>query len=194
MTRTSKWIAVSLLVMASLPLAFVTGCDYSESSRPQEVKWQTTDTLWFSASGSTFIAPLLNRWGHDYEKEHKVHLNYQPIGSGGGIKNLRQGMGAFAASDAPLSDADLKGLPDILQIPVTAGPVCVIYNLPGIMSPLKLDGKTLAAIFAGDIISWQDPSIARENPGMKLPMPPSSLSIAPMEAAQPASLRTISVR
>ena len=158
-------------------MVLFTGCDYSESSRPQPVKWETTDTLWFSASGSTFIAPLLQRWGSDYEKSHKVHLNYQSIGSGGGIKNLRQGMGAFAASDAPLSESDLKGLPNVLQIPVTAGPVCVIYNLPGILAPLKLTGKTLADIFAGDIISWQDPAIARDNPGVKLHTPPSSSSI-----------------
>ena len=98
-----------------------------------------------------------------------MHVNYHPIGSGGGIDNLRKGMGAFAASDAPLSDDQLQGLPAIVQIPVSAGPVCVIYNLSGLNTPLKLSGKTLARIYAGDIISWQDPAIARENPGAKLP-------------------------
>ncbi len=169
MTRTSKWIATSLAVLASLPIALVSGCNYSEDGKPEEVKYQRTDVLPFFASGSTFIAPLINRWGADYEKTHKVHVNYHPIGSGGGIKNLRDGNGAFAASDAPLSDADLKGMPEILQIPVTAGPVCIIYNVPGLGSQLKLSGKTLAGIFAGEIISWQDPAIARDNPGMKLP-------------------------
>ncbi|MGA7157775.1 MAG: phosphate ABC transporter substrate-binding protein PstS [Acidobacteriaceae bacterium] len=169
MTRISKWIISALAIVATVSLAFAVGCDYSEDGKPEEIKWKTTDTLWFAASGSTFIAPLLNRWGSDYEKTHKVHLNYQSIGSGGGIKNLRQGTGAFAASDAPLSDADLKGMPEILQIPVTAGPVSVIYNLPGLMTPLRLSGKTLASIFGGDIISWQDPAIVRDNPGLKLP-------------------------
>ena len=169
MKRTSKLIVTSLVALASLPIALVTGCNYSEDGKPEEVKYQTTDVQPFFASGSTFIAPLINRWGADYEKTHKVHVNYHPIGSGGGIKNLRDGMGAFAASDAPLSDFDLKGMPEILQIPVTAGPVCVIYNVPGLGSQLKLTGKTLAGIFAGEIISWQDPAIARDNPGMKLP-------------------------
>jgi phosphate transport system substrate-binding protein len=69
----------------------------------------------------------------------------------------------------PLSDEQLKGLPPIVQIPVIAGPLCVIYNLPGENTPLRFSGKTLAGIFAGDIISWQDPAIVRENPGIKLP-------------------------
>jgi phosphate transport system substrate-binding protein len=169
MTRTSRLIVTSLAALATLSVALLVGCNYSEDGKPEEYKPPTTDTFLFSASGSTFIAPLVNQWSSDYEKTHKVHVNYHPVGSGGGIDNLKQGLGAFAASDAPLSGSQLQGLPPIVQFPVTAGHVCVIYNLPGLKSPLRLSGKTVAGIFAGDIISWQDSAIASENPGVKLP-------------------------
>jgi phosphate transport system substrate-binding protein len=170
MNRKSRLIVTALATLATVPFLLMLGClKYGEEGRPEEVKGKTTDKQPFFASGSTFIAPLITRWGNDYEKSHPVHVNYHPIGSGGGIDNLRKGMGAFAASDAPLSDDQLQGLPAIVQIPVSAGPVCVIYNLSGLNAPLRLSGKTLAGIYAGDIISWQDPAIARENPGAKLP-------------------------
>jgi phosphate transport system substrate-binding protein len=158
-----------LAAFTTVTCLFTTGCKYGEDGKPEEFKANTTQRQPFFASGSTFIAPLINRWGADYEKSHLVHVNYHPIGSGGGIDNLRKGTGAFAASDAPLSDDQLQGIPAIVQIPVSAGPVCVIYNLSGLNAPLKLSGKTLAGIYASDIISWQDPAIARENPGAKLP-------------------------
>jgi phosphate transport system substrate-binding protein len=75
----------------------------------------------------------------------------------------------FAVSDAPLSDSQLKDLPALVQVPVTAGPVCVIYNLPELNLPLRLSGKTLADIYWGNISNWQDPAITRDNPGAKLP-------------------------
>ncbi len=82
---------------------------------------------------------------------------------------MKQGLLTFAVSDAPLGDAQLRDLPALVQVPVTAGPVCVIYNLAGLNAPLRLSGKTLADIFMGAIVSWQDPAIAKENPGIKLP-------------------------
>ena len=165
----SKIFVVGSAVTATMVLFCTVGCDYDENGKTKEPVYQTTNVQPFFASGSTFIAPLITRWGADYEKSHPVHVNYHPIGSGGGIENLRKGSGAFAASDAPLSDDQLQGLPSIVQIPVTAGPVCVIYNVPGINTQLRLSGSTLAGIFAGDIISWQDSAIARDNPGVKFP-------------------------
>jgi phosphate transport system substrate-binding protein len=167
-------LASRVLVMAPAALAtcmvlLASGCDLSEEGKPQDIKVVNTQLRSMSASGSTFIQPLIDRWGKDYEKSHQVQLTYRAIGSGGGIDNLRRGYGAFAASDAPLSDNQLQGLPSIVQIPVTAGPVCVIYNLPGLKAPLKLSGKTLAGIYSSDIISWQDPAITSENPGASLP-------------------------
>jgi|CZKL01.1.fsa_nt_gi phosphate transport system substrate-binding protein len=147
------------------------GCyhHYGEDGKPGEIQPSNGKVRWLSAGGSTFIEPLIDRWDSDYGKSHSLHINYLPVGSGGGIDRLRKGYGAFAASDAPLRDDQLQGLPPIVQFPVTAGPVCVIYNLPGLKTPLKLSGKTLAAIYAGEIISWQDPAVVRDNPGTALP-------------------------
>lgn len=146
------------------------GCNYSEDGKPPaEPTFATTQTRTFSAAGSTFIAPLMSRWSADYEKAHQVRVNYRSIGSGAGLSELKQGLLTFAVSDAPLNDGQLKDLPPLVQVPVTAGPVCVIYNLPGLDNPLRLTGKTLADIYSGSIVGWQDPAIARENPGAKLP-------------------------
>ena len=91
----------------------------------------------------------MSRWSTDYEKAHNVRVNYRSIGSGAGLSELKQGLLTFAVSDAPLNDAQLRDLPPLVQVPVTAGPVCVIYNLPGLNNPLKLSGKTLADIYSG---------------------------------------------
>jgi phosphate transport system substrate-binding protein len=146
-----------------LPLACTSNEDMPDPT-PVNSQVQT-----FGGAGSTFVAPLVNRWAEDYKKLHQVQVNYRPIGSGGGLGELRRGILNFAASDAPLGDDQLKGMPPIVQIPVTAGPVCVTYNLPTVSAPLRLSGKTVAAIFSGDVISWQDPAIASENSGVKLP-------------------------
>jgi phosphate transport system substrate-binding protein len=111
----------------------------------------------------------MDRWASSYAQAHPVHVNYRPIGSGGGIDEIKQGRLDFAASDAPLSDDQLKDMPPLVQVPATAGPVCIIYNLPNLNAPLRLSAKTLAGIYGGSIISWQDPAIAKDNPGVKLP-------------------------
>src|SRR5208283_3514292 len=82
---------------------------------------------------------------------------------------LKQSSLEIAASDAPLSDEQLKEMVPVIQLPVAAGPVCAVYNLPELKSPLRFSAATLAGIFLGNIISWQDPAIARDNPGVKLP-------------------------
>lgn len=166
-------LAKSLLSASAVAaLFFTTGCNtnYSEDGKPPaEPTFATTQVRTFSAAGSTFIAPLMSRWSADYEKAHNVRVNYRSIGSGAGLSELKQGLLTFAVSDAPLGDAPLRDLPPLVQVPVTAGPVCVIYNLAGLNAPLRLSGKTLADIYMGAIANWQDPVIARENPGVKLP-------------------------
>lgn len=122
------------------------------------------------AAGSTFVEPIMTHWIGGYRKVHPdVQINYRAIGSGAGIEDLKKGWTEFAASDAPLTDDELKGMSSLIQVPVTAGPVCVIYNLPHLDRPLKLSAKALAGIFLGDIISWQDSAIAKDNPGLPLP-------------------------
>jgi phosphate transport system substrate-binding protein len=164
-------LTASTVTSATFVLLFAIGCtNYSEDGKPPaEPTFATTRVRTFSAAGSTFIAPLMSRWSADYEKAHKVRVNYRSIGSGAGLSELKQGLLTFAVSDAPLGDPQLKDLPPLVQVPVTAGPVCVVYNLPGLSAPLRFSGKTLADIYSGAIVSWQEPAIARENPGIKLP-------------------------
>jgi phosphate transport system substrate-binding protein len=112
----------------------------------------------------------MSKWVSGYQKDNpKVQITYRPIGSGGGIEEMKKGYLSFGASDAPLSDDQLKDLAPLIQVPASAGPVCVIYNLPGLTSPLRLSAKALAGIYGGTILTWQDPAIANDNPGVKLP-------------------------
>lgn len=121
-----------------------------------------------TGAGSTFDWPLFDAMFKEYQKDHPVTVNYQAIGSGGGQKALFDGTVQFAASDAFLTDDQLKEHPDVLHIPVTIGAVSVGYNLPGVDN-LRLTGPVLADIYLGKIKKWSDPAIAAINPGTKLP-------------------------
>ena len=121
-------------------------------------------------AGSTFINPIMTHWISDFQSSHPgVQINYQSIGSGGGIQQLKQGLVDFGASDAALDDKQLEEMPALVQIPESAGPVCITYNLPELKTPLKLSGETLAGIYLGTIKTWQDPAIKKDNAGMHLP-------------------------
>jgi phosphate transport system substrate-binding protein len=106
-----------------------------------------------------------------YAEKTGVHVNYQSIGSSGGIRQLSDQIVDFGATDGPMTDeqiAKAKGGP-VLHFPTVLGGVAVTYNLPGVKQPLKLTGDAIAGIFMGDITKWNDPRIARLNPGVKLP-------------------------
>jgi phosphate transport system substrate-binding protein len=123
-----------------------------------------------NGAGSTFDYPAFTKWFEAYSAvDANVRFNYQSIGSGGGQKQLLNRTVDFGASDAPMTDENLAKAPgEILHLPIVAGGVAVIYNLPG--SPkLKLDGETLAAIYLGNITKWNDAKIAALNPGVSLP-------------------------
>jgi phosphate transport system substrate-binding protein len=125
------------------------------------------------AAGSTFIFPIMTRWISAFQETHQgVQINYQSIGSGGGIQQLKKGLIDFGASDAALDDDQLKEMPPVIQVPESAGPVCITYNLPKLASPLRLSAETLAGIFLGTIKTWQDASIRKDNPGVTLPSNP----------------------
>jgi ABC-type phosphate transport system substrate-binding protein len=175
MSRDRRVFTTASAALAVFFAIFAVGCNnhYGEDGKPaEETMTATSNVRWLAAAGSTFIEPLIDRWDTDYGKSHLLHINYLPVGSGGGIDRLRKGYGAFSVSDAPLSDDQLQGLPPIVQFPVTAGPVCVIYNLPSLKAPLRLSGKTLAGIYAGEILKWEDAAIAHDNPGAALPHAP----------------------
>ena len=162
---------VMTLAFAATALA-AAGCNYKGEEPVAEKDFTASATVKtaIGAAGSTFIAPIMNSWITNYQQAQASTLvNYRPIGSGAGLAEMKKGLLAFAASDAPLSDDEIRQMYPVIQVPVTAGPVCAIYNIPGVTAPLRLTGTTLAGIFAGDIISWQDAAIARENPGTKLP-------------------------
>lgn len=126
-----------------------------------------------SGAGATFPYPLYSKWFDMYGREHGVAINYQSIGSGGGIKQLQAGTVDFGASDAPLSDAEAKEMPGpVIHLPMVAGAVVLAYNLPGVAQGLRLDSKTIAGFFQGDITDWSDPKIAAINPGVALPKLP----------------------
>jgi phosphate transport system substrate-binding protein len=124
-----------------------------------------------TGAGATFPYPIYSKWFADYATKTGVKINYQSIGSGGGIRQLSEQTVDFGASDAPMSDAELakaKGGP-ILHIPTVLGAVVVTYNVPEIKKTLRLDGPTLADIYLGKITKWNDARIATLNPGTRLP-------------------------
>ncbi len=127
-------------------------------------------TVQISGAGSTFVYPVMQRWVQDFSQAHSnIQINYQSIGSGGGVQQVKAKTVDFGASDAPLSDEQIAGMFPIIQIPETAGPVCITYNLPGLPQPLQLSAESLAGIFLGTIKSWQDPHLKADNPGVALP-------------------------
>ncbi len=122
-----------------------------------------------SGAGSTFIYPILAKWASAYAAKTGVKLNYQSIGSGGGIKQISNKTVDFGASDAPLTSADLDKL-GLLQFPMVMGGVVPVVNVPGISAgQLKLSGTALADIYLGKITKWNDPALKKLNPGVKLP-------------------------
>src|SRR5580704_15868158 len=129
-----------------------------------------SNTVQISGAGSTFVYPVMTRWVQDFSQGHpNVQINYQSIGSGGGVQQVKSKTVDFGASDAPLSDQQIADFPPVIQIPETAGPVCITYNLPSLSQPLQLSSESLANIFLGTIKSWQDPRIKADNPGVTLP-------------------------
>ena len=127
------------------------------------------DKMLINGAGATFPFPLYSKWFSDYNKLHpEVQINYQSIGSGGGIKQITEKTVDFGASDAPMTDEEIARAPGIQHIPTVLGAVVVVYNVPG-LEGLKLTPETLASIFLGKINKWNDPALARDNPGAKLP-------------------------
>lgn len=145
----------------------VVGCNSSSSSGQQP------ETITITGAGSTFVNPIMTKWIAEYRQSHSnVLINYQSIGSGGGIQQLKKNLVDFGASDVALTDDQLKEMPALIQIAESAGPVCVTYNLPDLKQPLKLTPAVLAGIYAGTIKSWKDPALAKSNPGVTFPNKP----------------------
>jgi phosphate transport system substrate-binding protein len=128
-------------------------------------------SLFINAAGATFPYPIYSKWFNEYHKLHpNIKINYQSIGSGGGIRQLLAGTVDFGASDMPMTDQMLmRAKVKILHFPTVLGADVPIYNLPGIKAHLRFTPEALAGLFLGKVKKWNDPVLARINPGVKLP-------------------------
>lgn len=123
-----------------------------------------------TGAGATFPYPIYSKWFTEYSAAHPgVELNYQPIGSGGGISQVTKGVVDFGASDMPMTDQALAASPiKLIHIPTVMGADVPAFNVPGV-NDLQFSGDVLADIFLGKIVNWNDPRIVKDNPGVKLP-------------------------
>jgi phosphate transport system substrate-binding protein len=126
-------------------------------------------------AGATFPSPIYSKWFDEYHRQHPGGvIKYQAIGSGGGIAQLTKGAIDFGATDGPMTDDQVNQLRErrgieVIHIPTVVGAVVPVYNLPEVDTQLKFSGELLAQIFLGNVTRWDDPGIAKENPGVKLP-------------------------
>ena len=131
--------------------------------------------LSLTGAGATFPYPMYSKWFSDYHKMHgDIEINYQSIGSGGGIKQVTEGTVDFGATDGPMNDEQLAEFKtkrgcDVLHFPTVMGAVVPTYNVPGVTGELNFTAEALAGIFLGKITKWNDPAIASVNAGIKLP-------------------------
>ena len=153
----------SFVVFLSVALA---ACQSNESKTTP-----ASGSLTINGAGATFPYPIYSKWFDEYQKSHPdVRINYQSIGSGGGIKQLTAQTVFFGASDGPMTDAQLQAAPGaILHFPTVLGGVVPVYNVEGVTQPLRFSGALLADIYLGKVAKWNHPAIAQLNPGVKLP-------------------------
>ncbi len=157
--KTMYIVVVAVIIVAMIALSVFV---YQQAS--------STQTITLNGAGATFPFPLIDKWAAEYNKiRPNIKINYQSIGSGGGIQQHIEKTVFFAASDAPLTDAQAAKAPNTLHIPITIGGVVPIYNIPGIQKGLKFTGEILADIYLGKITKWNDPRLAAINPGVNLP-------------------------
>ena len=144
-----------LFATATTSLAFASGADAA-----------------ITGAGSTFVYPILSRWATDFKKAGGDEINYQSIGSGGGIAQIKAGTVDFGATDKPLSPEELAAS-GLAQFPVVIGGVVPVINIPGARpGQVKMSGPVLAGIYSGDIKTWNDPRISKINPGLHFPAKP----------------------
>lgn len=158
MSKHSKIRSVSMLCAAFMALAFVAVSSFGQS---------TSGSI--TGAGSTWVYPLVAKWSAAYEAKTGIKVNYQSIGSGGGIAQIKAGTVAFGASDMPLKPEDLKAA-GLIQFPTAVAGEDIVYNLPGVNpGQVILSGPVIADIYLAKIKKWNDAAIAKLNPGLKLP-------------------------
>ena len=157
-----------ILLSAALVLASLVAFNSSPSSA---VPVPAPDSIMLNGAGATFPYPIYSKWFSDYNKIHSdIQINYQSIGSGGGIRQLLSGTVDFGASDAPMSDEQLgQAKTKILHFPTVLGAVVPTYNIPGVSQELNFTPDVLVGIYLGRITKWNDAEIAKSNKGVDLP-------------------------
>ncbi len=168
---------MSRALLAFAAVAFAVACGdaskKSDSTHPAgtAATSSTASGADLTGAGATFPYPLYSKWFDTYAQKTGTKINYQSIGSGGGIRQLSEQTVDFGATDAPMTDEEMAKAKGgaILHFPTALGAVAVTYNLPEVTQPLKLNGDVLAAIFQGQIKKWNDPRLAALNPGAQLP-------------------------
>jgi len=165
-----RWIAI-----AAVLAAWACGSDSGKKAAPDSAQPAAASgsggPVDLTGAGATFPQPLYSKWFAEYAAKTGVKINYQPLGSGAGIKQLSEQTVDFGASDAPMSDSDMAKARGgaVLHIPTVVGVVAIAYNVPEATTPLKLTGPLVADIFLGKITKWNDSRIAAVNAGVKLP-------------------------
>lgn len=158
----------AILVVAGLALA---ACGDGEVRAPGEMAAgaDSNGALTLTGAGATFPYPIYSKWFNAYSQQTPVRVNYQSIGSGGGIRQLTEGTVDFGASDAPMNEEEMAAAPGTLHFPTVVGAVVVSYNLPELQESIRISGDVIARMFLGEITRWNDPAIAELNPGVPLP-------------------------
>jgi phosphate transport system substrate-binding protein len=161
----NPWRAASALLM-TFSLFFVFACSGERGGGPA-----TGGTVRLQGAGATFPNPLYQKWLSEYGKAHPgIRIDYQSIGSGGGIKQIKEQTVDFGATDAPMKDEDLKSAPgELIHVPTVLGAVVITYNLQSVSQPLRFSSDVIADIFLGKIKRWDDSRIKADNPGAALP-------------------------
>ena len=163
-------LSAAITLAACSPGADKARTDSSGSTSPAAASTGTSDAQ-LTGAGATFPYPIYSKWFSDYAAKTGVKINYQSIGSGGGIRQLSEQTVDFGASDAPMSDEEMAHAKGgaVQHIPTVLGAVCVTYNLPEVKQTLNLTGDLISDIFLGKVTKWNDPRIAALNKGVALP-------------------------
>lgn len=159
---------IAALAFAALILSAACTSDKDDTPATSVSRSGSVD---LTGAGATFPYPLYSKWFSDYANKTGIRINYQSIGSGGGIRQLSEGTVDFGATDGPMTDEEMgkaKG-GAIMHFPTVLGAVAVAYNLPGFQGELRLSGPVIAEIFLGKLKKWNDPKIVALNPGATMP-------------------------
>lgn len=168
-----KWHVISLAAIATAAILVVGGCGgQKQPAATPGAAPETQQKVTLNGAGASFPNPLYTKWFDEYKEKtnEAVVINYQSIGSGGGIKSITDKTVDFGASDAPMKEEQLKAAPgELFHIPTVMGAVVVTYNVEGVSANLKMSPEVVAGIFLGEIKKWNDAKIKSLNPDVKLP-------------------------